>query len=88
MKASTRNVAAAWVRLPNKHCPELAADTIRCNLIMVTYNLYVLAYDWYHRPYPQKRQESCEKQYTQIAKWNSICMWHFNTPGKMDVFVL
>lgn len=39
IKVSTRNVVAAWARLPNEHCPGLADDTIRCNFIKVTYNL-------------------------------------------------
>lgn len=39
IKVSTRNVSAAWARLANEHCPGLAADTIRCNFITLSYNL-------------------------------------------------
>lgn len=28
------------------------------------------------------------KQHIRITNWNSICMWHFNTPGEMDVFCI
>lgn len=33
---------------PMKDYSELAADKIRCSYIMNTYNLSILAYDWYH----------------------------------------
>lgn len=83
---STRNVVAAWARLPNEHCPGVAADAIRCNFITVTYNLFwPVAGITLHILNTDRRV--VKTTYSDNI-WNSICMWHFNTPGEMDVFCI